>query len=257
MNKVYKLLNWLNMPQAKDWLEDLTQTEISDWNLLQLCDSGQCAAYLECWGMDGSSIDYSTTIISAIGMHKVLNPLELIHCGKPVEKMLEFFGLASTQEMPLDHLTPEPSIIQKEIEWRGRKSMHSCFPIFKREEIQALAERMNGIDERPSRAYFEELSHQLELEREARKAAEAKLKTHASEDTITPSKDLTFPYTTKHLEAMREAALEFWQKHEKTVPAPHGIQKKVQNFLADRIGASTRKVAELATAIKPDDLPKS
>ncbi|MNG40068.1 hypothetical protein D3C84_1284980 [compost metagenome] len=56
---------------------------------------------------------------------------------------------------------------------------------------------------------------------------------------------------------MRDAAIKFWQSHDRSKPAPYGIQKKVQKFLAERTGENPRKVAELATAIKPDDLPKT
>ncbi|MOA54219.1 hypothetical protein D3C78_1777980 [compost metagenome] len=55
---------------------------------------------------------------------------------------------------------------------------------------------------------------------------------------------------------MCDAATEFWQPHDRSTPAPYGIQKKVQNFLAERTGANPRQVQELAAAIKPDDLPK-
>lgn len=72
-----------------------------------------------------------------------------------------------------------------------------------------------------------------------------------------PATGLTFPYATKHLEAMRDAALEHWSGHDRSKPAPYGIQKAVQTFLATRTGENARKLAELAAAIKPDDLPKS
>lgn len=67
---------------------------------------------------------------------------------------------------------------------------------------------------------------------------------------------LTFPYATNHLKAMRDAAIEFWRSHDRSKPAPYGIQKEVQKFLAERTGENARKLAELAAAIKPDDLPK-
>jgi hypothetical protein len=72
----------------------------------------------------------------------------------------------------------------------------------------------------------------------------------------TPTTGLVFPYATKHLEAMCEAAIKHWSRHDRAKPAPYGIQKTVQNFLAERTGENARKLAELAFAIKPDDLPK-
>ncbi|PMY37355.1 hypothetical protein C1Y35_19935 [Pseudomonas sp. GW456-L14] len=71
------------------------------------------------------------------------------------------------------------------------------------------------------------------------------------------STGLTFPYATKQLEAMRDAALAHWVAHDRSKPAPYGIQKTVATFLAARTGENARKLAELAAAIKPDDLPKS
>lgn len=68
---------------------------------------------------------------------------------------------------------------------------------------------------------------------------------------------ITFPYATKQLEAMRDAALAHWADHDRSKPAPYGIQKTVASFLADRTGQNSRKLAELAVAIKPDDLPKA
>ena len=70
-------------------------------------------------------------------------------------------------------------------------------------------------------------------------------------------KGLTFPYATKQLEAMRDAALAHWADHDRSKPAPYGIQKAVATFLAARTGENARKLAELAAAIKPDDLPKT
>ncbi|MFC0667975.1 hypothetical protein ACFSKY_09200 [Azotobacter chroococcum] len=72
-----------------------------------------------------------------------------------------------------------------------------------------------------------------------------------------PAAGLVFPYATKQLEAMRDAAIEFWHQHDRSTPMPYGIQKRVQIFLAERTGESSRKLEELAKAIKPDDLPKA
>ncbi|MDN7139695.1 hypothetical protein KC131_03480 [Pseudomonas sp. JQ170] len=68
---------------------------------------------------------------------------------------------------------------------------------------------------------------------------------------------LVFPYSTKKLLAMRDAAVEHWMNHDRSKPAPYGIQKTIQTFLSGRTGENARKIFELANAIKPDDLPKS
>lgn len=90
-----------------------------------------------------------------------------------------------------------------------------------------------------------------------KKLAERLESTPAAEQPETNSDtSLAFPYATKQLEAMRDAAAVFWQAHDRSKPAPHGIQKQVQLFLSGRIGSNERKATELANAIKPDDLPE-
>lgn len=106
------------------------------------------------------------------------------------------------------------------------------------------------------------LRDELEAERNARKAESMerteRCRCAYDQDTeASPSLGITFPYATKQLEAMRDAALAHWASHDRSTPAPYGIQKTVANFLATRTGQNARKLAELAIAIKPDDLPKA
>lgn len=68
---------------------------------------------------------------------------------------------------------------------------------------------------------------------------------------------IVFPYSTKTLLAMRDAALKHWKNHDPSKPAPYGIQKDVQNYISTITGNHSRKVFELASAIKPDNLPKN
>ena len=75
MDKIYRLLDWLTLSQAVDWLETLTETKIAEWSLLQLCESGQCAAFIKCPGLEGVSTDFGHSIVEPTGMQKVLNPL--------------------------------------------------------------------------------------------------------------------------------------------------------------------------------------
>lgn len=109
----------------------------------------------------------------------------------------------------------------------------------------------------------------LKLERTSRELATLRLRMTPTNDSTSGLETLTtnqpdisatglkFPYATKQLEAMRDASVKFWAEHDLSKPAPYGIQKQVQNFLASRTGENYRKVAELAAAIKPDDLPRT
>ncbi|WP_092278017.1 hypothetical protein [Pseudomonas prosekii] len=61
---------------------------------------------------------------------------------------------------------------------------------------------------------------------------------------------MTFPYATKALEAARQATLKFWIDYDPERPP---LQKSVQSFIAER-GIPARQAAELASAIKPDNV---
>lgn len=114
-----------------------------------------------------------------------------------------------------------------------------------RDEIHARVEAEQRADQ--AEIALEKCRQDLALALSERAVAGAKL---------TDVGCLTFPYATKQLEAMRDAALAYWAEHDRSKPAPYGIQKTVAIFLASRTGENARKLAELAAAIKPDDLPK-
>ncbi len=103
----------------------------------------------------------------------------------------------------------------------------------------------------------------MRRERELRLAAEEKVFRLRAEKPGIPQPAATsnavdaliFPYATKALIAMRDAALAHWVNHNPKEPAPHGIQKAVRWTLSQQLGNNERKLAELASAIKPDDLP--
>lgn len=327
MEKVYRLLDWLDMVQAVDWLQDLTKTRISGAALLQLCGAGQCSVYLNC---DGRSVELETgddwppfCQATGLGMSKVRTALKFMDNSS----VIDLFG-------PV--LVSSTGVKIEQGYFLLANGYDSPQPRFKPSDIEALAAQMNGVKEQPSTAEVEDLRQQLEQERAKREDAEAKLaeqqnsqridseifKTtegytgflldelqqergarkaldqrasqaeaqvaalrHEIEDIYsaqqaaerdaeneayhrwideksdrqpeTRSTGLIFPYATRHLEAMRAAALEHWSEHDRSKPAPYGIQKKVQVFLAMRTGENSRKLIELAAAIKPDDLPKS
>lgn len=182
MDKIYRLLEWLTLSQAVDWLETLTETKITEWNLLQLCESEQCAAFIKYPGLDGVSNDFEHSIVSAKGMQKVLNPLELLHCGEHHERRLELYGVAWAQEIT-DEL-PRNDAPTKEItlEWSAKTPMHNCFAMFKRTDIESLAAKMNGTAEYA--AEISELRQQLEQVSATLKAAETELLQRRSQDGL-------------------------------------------------------------------------
>lgn len=83
---------------------------------------------------------------------------------------------------------------------------------------------------------------------------------HAESPPETPASGLTFPYTTKELEAMRAAVAKYWEGYtpDKRQPTQVEVQLELCELLGlERMknGDPPRKVKALAGAIKPDTLP--
>jgi hypothetical protein len=180
MDKFYRLLDWLTLSQAVDWLETLTQTKISDWNLLQLCESGQCAAYIESLGLDGVSADFARSVVSGMGKQKVLNPIELLDCGEPKERILNLFGLALVQEITEALPSSDDHKQEMELDWCAKTSMYHLSALFKRAEVETLARKMNGEHEQPedketaiAKLNMQLRSLQWQMYNEEKKAAES------------------------------------------------------------------------------------
>lgn len=257
MENKYRLLEWLTTPQALASLQSMTGASLSSDELLQLCDAGACSVYLDCRGRGGDAgapltESGQSCLIPAIGREicKVESPLTLADST-----------LYSTAVIGAVRVLTTGQVVDGERWWIPLgDSPPTTF--FERSEIQALADKLNAAAGEPIAAELEDLRVQLEQERSARAAAEQRAeraeagKLHQQLGRQ-PDGCLTFPYATRQLEAMRDAATKFWQSHDRSKPAPYRIQKQVRNFLAERIGENPRKVAELAAAIKPDDLPKT
>lgn len=362
MEKIYPHLKWLEICQAVDWLQILTESPVDESHLLALCDSKQCAVYVDLkQPVKGQDEETWLLDVTGHGIQKVRNPLALINSGLLKDVRVEFFGRTAWRD-------DKGAYITESIQWDASVVMRNIFPKFKPDDIRALAHKLNGVATPPTAAEFEDLRDQLsksiesresawhltdkykvelealretaahdqtsretarlraeqvekqlsELEKqlsqmearsdhyqdalEAKRAETAELmstlaseqaareaaESHARElrdalsdkeqarmaedmeraeipfcecaqdDVVSPSSvGITFPYATKQLEAMRDAALAHWAEHDRSKPAPYGIQKKVASFLSDRIGDNSRKLPELAGAIKPDDLPKA
>ncbi|MFS1292057.1 hypothetical protein ACLRDI_30555 [Pseudomonas piscis] len=365
MEKIYKLLDYLSIDQAVQWLRAITQTKLTGNDLLDLCDSRQCVVYMNVDGVSGWDID-------AAGDHEVI--------GSGIQKVLKPKALKySGTETTLDIIFEGPVFIGNEpgdeaywTMWEGRAFLIDRYALFQPTDIQALGAKINGGDQ-PQDSDLDKLRQLCHREQTAKRdaeyeahvakhhlkealfavsqirqqldqvtlsrqdlqnridGAEAELKklrqqsgnsglndlrqmlkskdeidaltsraeaaesmvdlldsqlrdladkkrsddevfnvltakfrsAHKDGESADPNinmitdKGLTFPYATKQLEAMRDAALAHWVDHDRSKPAPYGIQKTVATFLAARTGENARKLAELAAAIKPDDLPKS
>lgn len=327
MEKVYRLLPWLNSEQAIDWLQYLTQTPLTYLDLLRLCDAELCDVYLDEESYAGEMVfcedDMSTSRTNVIGTRiaRVNFPLHLVDDSVGGVLVTGSVYVVATQQN------------FENCDYWLYKAERRLLPQFKPSDIQALAAKMNG--EATEIVEVEELRSQLEHERASRKQAEAELFKRRAEDgsnnlekmrlmlnhdhaefsamqrraenaemlavatdrqlaelsernqsntlliaklterlgqhqesepssaqTEMTTTGLTFPYATKHLEAMRDAALKYWADHTSDKRQP--TQVEIQWELCGLLGLSAptdksppQKAIYLASAIKPDDLPKS
>jgi len=320
MEKAYRLLTWLTVAQATNWLRQLTDTTLSHDDFMQVCEATRTPVYLNCQGWNGTTEarsnqgEITETLVTGAGYCAIEHPSNVYEDGPLALIGPVVVGANSKNTEQCYWLLPDYD--------------ESRRPELMPADIEVLAAKMNGVA--AEIVEIEELRSQLEHERASRKQAEAELFKRRAEDgsnnlekmrlvlnhdhaefsamqrraenaeMLAASTDrqlaelsernqsntlliaklterlgqhqesepssaqaemtttgLTFPYATKHLEAMQEAAIKHWADHDRSKPAPYGIQKAVQNFLAERTGENSRKVAELAAAIKPDDLPKS
>lgn len=155
MEKVYRLLQWLDMAQALDFLQDLTETPVTEYLLLQLCEARQCQAFADVDGLKGEDLMNSEPA-TAIGIHLVTDPVDA-------------FG----SEWGSSTVRTEGDIQGGiSVEWKGELLPWKRGPIFRPADIEALAAKMNGAPEQPGAAEVEDLRRQLEQERAARKTAE-------------------------------------------------------------------------------------
>lgn len=363
MEKIYKLLNYLTIEQAVEWLQAITQTKLTGNDLLDLCESRQCFVYMNVDGVSGWDIDaVGDHEVTGSGIQRVLKPKALKYAGTETTLDMIFEGPVFIENDPGDEAYWTM--------WEGRALLTDRYALFQPADIQALGVKINGGDQ-PQDSDLEKLRRLCHREQTAKRDAEYEVhvaKHHLKEalsavsqlreqlDKVTMSRQdlqhrideaetelkklrqqsgnsglddlrqmlkakdelaaltsraeaaesmvsildsqlrdladkkrlddavfqalaakfrsshkegkcadldvisdkcLTFPYATKQLEAMRDAALAHWVDHDRSKPAPYGIQKTVAAFMSTRTGENARKLSELAAAIKPDDLPKA
>lgn len=159
MEKVYRLLSWLDIGQAVDYLQDLTATNLTAADLLSLCTSRQCAAYTSVEGIAGFDSNHE---VIGNGIHRVLSPQILIRAGTATTAELALEGPVFLT----DSDDEEESFWAV---WHANTSLRNCEALFKPADIQALAAKMNGAPEQLNQSELEDLRRQLREEKAKRK----------------------------------------------------------------------------------------
>ena len=178
MDKVYRLLPWLDMEQAADYLHCLTNTLINSQDLMQLCSSGLCDVFLDCTGATGESLwDDQLYVTVGSGVCRIKNPRPGAALG---EQLVLRCVIGPAVQHPINKerhpllvdFSGRGSKTHADLEWFVDSGIAEYRPLFKPADIEALAAKMDGEIEQPSASEVEDLRQLLEQERAARKAAE-------------------------------------------------------------------------------------
>lgn len=283
MDAVYRRMKWLDIDQAVDWLKRLTDKPLTATDLLRLCDSKQCDAYSDTIGLDGVSISlHGCEEISGIAMEKVINPMLLKHAGQVIDEEMGY------ERPPLSYMARGKKIEHPLTQWVAKKKYKVREALFKPDDILALAARLKpDKGSQPGQYELENIRQELALERARREAAEVEIEelrqrlkdtntyqqsdemcdlpepaggqpsdqAQQKHDAATPA--LAFPYATKRLEAMRDAAVKHWVGYTREKRRP--TQKEVGLHLGEALGLPrqangepAREAKVLAVAIKPE-----
>lgn len=153
--KIYPLLNWLDISQAVDWLQGLTESAVTQHDLISLCAAKQCHVYVEL-GQSVCGTDEETwwQDVSGCGIQEVKNPSELAHAGMLADSRLVLFGEATWTD-------DKGKFFREKIEWTASVLMIGIFPMFRPADIRALAQKMNGSADQSTVAEVEDLRRQL------------------------------------------------------------------------------------------------
>jgi len=250
MEKVYRLLPWLNFTQASNWLEDLTGTAIRRDDLLQLCEVVGCPVYLDCrdviGGRDAGASKNQQLFdeVAGEGYCKIDQPTLLYE-----DRLLYVTGPAKIGSA--SHVTEDCKWHLDYDESRG--------PLLKPADIQALAAKMNAHSGQPTPPP-EVLRQQFEQEHLAGMLEERKKEDEASRERAYQDAITTIEHLKSEIEQERAArkaaeteaeeaksdAEHWWQQHELELECRLRTQAEVDELQAEL----TRR----ETAAKPSHL---
>ncbi|SDU20877.1 hypothetical protein SAMN05216296_2410 [Pseudomonas pohangensis] len=273
MEKIYPFLDWLTTREALNWLKNLTNTQVTESQLLSSCMAKQCDVYMYVSGVRGwtEAIGDEQEVVGD-GFNKVLNADQVIDHDFPEDLDFCFEG----QVYVADSYGNGPF----NVVWRGLVPGSSVQGRFKPSDIQALAAKMNeahnplstAVLSKPeefkagkkfSEAEVARLSQALDDECYSRDIVEGgAAKEEQKQQPEASTCGLTFPYATRELAVMLAAARKYWADYTSDKRQP--TQKEIGLDIGESLGLPrqssgdpARKAIILAAAIKPDTIPDS
>ncbi|MNC19653.1 hypothetical protein D3C75_675880 [compost metagenome] len=217
MEKLYRVFEWLDYEQAKDYLTRLTEAPINTDAMFQLIEEGGLPTWCDLTFICGMTDS---------------EPAEFIYPDERYFKVTRFqhgvtyFANGDGEQLTSDYNDNDSRPSDEAVVWR-----------FKPAEIEALATKMNAAAEQssPYAAEIEDLRQKLEQEQAARIAAEQQ--SPATDKAIDPRERATFERLLYVL--AREAKYRFEQ--------PYADEALIQQFAATigaKVPTGKGKIAE-------------
>lgn len=176
MEQIYRMMDWLDMDQAIDFLGKLTETSVGEKELLRLTLSDQCHSYIDGTSLRGSYMDDKDHDVAVIGRgYQLVVLYESLRAadnrfGPPIKHK---FGLEGARYEP-DPLNSEVAIRADYEYWEAITETENGISLyFKPDDIVDLAAKIKDVA--AEILEVKELRSQLEHERASREQAEVEL----------------------------------------------------------------------------------
>lgn len=294
MGKITASLHWLNMHEALERLTELVDESVTEPVLLRLCDIGLCEVYFDAEGWRGEmeldSEDDEPPIREPVigrGFCKAERPLQIadrtrrgihvygtiwaVNTARSFEKCRWFIHTKEAHPIPLfrnasirrlaEHLNDTYAAGMGATGSSRKNDANPVLdvPVAQQQLEQAYADmRLIFTDSHADISAMQTRANQAQRMAEGEQYGNAK----PSVQPDMPPNGLIFPYATKTLEAMRKAAAQYWEHHtpDKRQPTQKAIGLTIGELLGlqrQSNGLPARKAIDLASAIKPDNLPEA
>lgn len=159
-------LQWLSLEQALLWLKDEAGVQLLEKDLLEQCDAGRCAAYLNVDSLKGNcpeglrdELGEWFFTVYGVGKGQILNPRALIEAKGRSEIQLYIAG----EVRQIERAEAES---YNDVEWLVTSPPERCHLLFKTTDIAELARLISGVapqSSRPKPSHLLAISALLEL----------------------------------------------------------------------------------------------
>lgn len=256
MDKIYRHLPWLSAAEACEFLGLLTKTVINVQTIRKLCTEGLCNAYVNCQGVLGTT-EETRLKVCADGIQLLVAPSQLTATEYPDQQGTQCPALEAFKPLmrgPVVLYTENGTKTAEDVEWQQTNGQLEHLAIFKRAEIEALADKLNLTVEERNQAK-ELLQQQLDHEIKARIGVEQEL-IELKQELILAQAELAqarFGHHSEGLNYLTEALSQFWSTFDPEEPSTAPSKSDVVKHLVSK-GASQNQAEAVDLILRPHNL---